>query len=374
MMRASFRLGKLAGVEIGVNASLLLVAALITLQMAQGFFPSRLPDLNPAWYWIGGAVTALIFFVSIVWHEMAHALTARYYNIPVRHIILNFIGGAAFIEEDPRSPSSAFWIALAGPLSSAVLGVFFIVLARSLPPDNLVTLMCFWLGQINLMLAAFNMIPGLPLDGGRVFLAAIWFFTRNQLLATKIAVRTGQILASFFFIGALASFIVAGDIFGGMWLALIGWFLWNYGKSYLMLVRRRWAMANTPIRQLLGRSIRLSPDWSLSYALDVMSMNGVMRAAPVVQDDQTIGFFAIDSLRRVPGSTGVTLRVGNLMKTLTDVPSVSPDTDVFDTLRKMELAESDYVLVRNELGILGVLARYDLLRFVEGRMRPRVAA
>lgn len=369
MFRASFRLGKLFGVEIGINSSLLLVAILVIYQMAEHFFPMRLPDLALGAYWIAGSLTALLFFASVLWHEMAHALMARFFALPVRHIILNLIGGVALLEDEPRTPTQAFWVAFVGPLSSAILGGGFIGLGWLLTPERLSGAMFTWLGQINFILAAFNMMPGFPLDGGRVFHAILWFITRNHLLATLVAVRTGQGLALLFFAASAMSFILSGDMYTGMWLGLIGWFLWAAGTGYLRYARRKKALHDIPVRQVLGRNVRLSPDWSLSYAWDVMTVDGPTRVAPVIQDEQTVGIFSVESLLRVPNLNWGILRVGQVMKPLTGLVSISPETDIFDALRQMEQADADYALVKNELGTLGILGRYDLLRYAEARTR-----
>lgn len=374
MLESSFRLGRIAGVEIGVNISLLLIAGLLTISMTDNYANNPdLSDLNQRLYLLMGVTTALLFFFSILWHEMAHALMAKFYRIPVRRIVLFIFGGMAEIEQEPKKASQEFWIALIGPISSVVLGGIFWGAALLAGTTSALGVMLAWLGRINGLLTIFNMIPGFPLDGGRVLRAVIWFFSGDYLKATRIAVGGGQLFALVFVGVAAFDFLQSGDLFGSIWMLFIAWFLWSSATGHLNIAKLQNLLKDIPVGQLVANRVRLSPDWSVVYAIDVMSMGGPMRVAPVMKDNQMIGIFALDSVLPLPRFSWGSVRVANLMKSSSGLPSVSADTDLFETLRQMELKNADYMLVTNDSEPMGIVGRHDLMRFAERRQRAAQA-
>ena len=363
MMTSSFRLGKLAGVEISMNISLIFIAGLITLSLSDSYFPLRLPGRSEPLYLALGIVTALLFFASIVWHEMAHALMARFYHLPVRRIVLHFFGGLAEIEEQPRKAHQEFWIAFIGPLSSVVLGSVFLGIEVLTGETSAPGVMLGWLGYINIILAGFNMIPAFPLDGGRVLRAAIWFTSKNYIRATRIAVGGGQIFGALIVSYALFEFVRGGDIFFSFWLIFIAWFLWGTSRGQLQQAALQDALRNVPIQRAIPHRVDVSPDWSLVYAMDVISSNGAARIAPVMQQGELIGIFALDTVLRVPRINWGSTRVRALMNPLTNIPSVKAGADILQTLHHMEKTDTDYVLVTNGWETLGFVGKYELMLF-----------
>lgn len=369
MLGSSFRLGKLFGVEVGINISLLIVAGLLTLSMADAYLPGRLPDRSDNFYILLGALTSVAFFGSVLWHEMAHALTAQYFGLPVRRIVLNFIGGIAEIEKEARKAYQEFWIAFVGPLSSAILGGGCVLLGFIVGNDTPLGVSLLWLGQVNLLLAAFNMLPGFPLDGGRVLRAVVWWATGHEFLATRIAVGAGQFMAVGLFFGSFASLLV-GDLLGSFWLGFIGWFLWSSATGYLGYAKRRHDLRHINIGSALrGHDVYVQADWTILYALDIMSINGHRHNAIVMQNGQMIGVFSMEQLVRVPRFSWGTLTVRQLMQPLHGSPSVSPETNIFDAIHEMEQANADYVMVRQDQKTVGVLGRLELIRFAERQRR-----
>src|ERR1051326_4548725 len=227
-MRPSIRLGRIFGIEIGLHYSWFLIALLIVFTLAGHFH-----IVNGQWTegvrWSLAVVTALLFFASILAHELSHAAVARARGIPVRSITLFALGGVANMEKESSDAASEFWMAVAGPLASIVVGLFFLAIARAAgwqpetgtPPSPLWAGLV-WLGYINVALALFNMIPGYPLDGGRVLRAIVWGINRDLVRATKIVAVVGQVIATGFIIFGLFRFFYNGA-FGGLWLAFIGW-------------------------------------------------------------------------------------------------------------------------------------------------------
>ena len=373
MLESSFKLGKLAGVEIGINFSLLFLAGLMSFWMADGFYPLRLPGYGTSTYYLMGTATALIFFGSILWHEMAHALMAQFFGLKVHRIVLNLIGGLAEIKE-PRVPYQDFWIALIGPLSSAILGVMMIIGYAVLDISPAVDEVLLWLGQTNLILAGFNILPGFPLDGGRVLRAVIWYFTGSYVRATNIAGRCGQAMAVLIAFGGIGEFMYTGNLFSGLWVIFIAWFLWSASQQLMIRSRLEYILQDISIREAIRPPLRLDWDWTLIYAIDMMSLHNSGRTAPVVKDDEIIGVFALEALIRVPRLNWGTIRVGQLMRSLIGLPTVHPDSDLLDTLQKMEAAQADYVVVKDNEETVAILGWHELQMLAERSRRKALAS
>src|ERR1041384_7830211 len=228
-MRASISLGRWFGVPVGLHYSWFVVAWLITLSLTSQFAALN-RSWSPAVIWSLAALTAVLFFVCIVLHELAHASVARLSGVPVRGITLFALGGVAQIEKDAATPGKEFWMAIVGPVASFALGVVCLVIARAaglVAPASTLTgfgAVFGWLGYINIALALFNLIPGFPLDGGRVLRSIVWAVTHSPHRATRIASRVGQVVAFIFIATGLFSLFSRND-FGGLWIAFIGWFL-----------------------------------------------------------------------------------------------------------------------------------------------------
>lgn len=366
MYESSFRLGRLAGVEIGIHYSLIFLGGLLVLSMSDGYYPTRLPHLTES-QTIGLAVlTALLFFASIIWHEMAHALTAKLFNLPVKRIVLNMIGGMAEIEGEPRTPFQDFAIAFAGPFSTAVLGGLFLGTTLFVSDSTAMGNMLLWLGGTNLLLAGLNIIPSFPLDGGRVLRAIIWGITGNYWRATQGAVRIGQFFAACFFIFGWMEIFLLGSAFSGMWTIFIAWFLWSAARGQLQHARRQHTLSDIPLRSVLRPRVNLQSDWSLIYAMDMMSMNGSGSIAPVMQDDKMVGIFSLEAVLLVPRINWGTISVGSLMHTLIGIPHLSIESNLFQTLAEMERRAANFVIItRADTEPIGIASRYDLLKALE---------
>jgi Zn-dependent protease len=234
-MQAQLKIGRVSGISIGLHYSWLIIALLITLSLI-GHFHAVMPQWSNALIWTAAIVTALLFFITLLLHELAHSVLAKAKGLRVRAITLFALGGVSQIEQESPNAKTEFWIAIVGPLSSLAIGVICLLLARlsgwttGAEAQTPVAAVLVWLGYINLMLAAFNMIPGYPLDGGRVLRAVIWWINHNSVRATELAARVGQVIAfAFIFLGLFQFFV--GKNFGGLWLAFIGWFLLDASRS-----------------------------------------------------------------------------------------------------------------------------------------------
>jgi Zn-dependent protease len=238
MLPGHVRLGRIFGIEIGLHFSWCVIAALLTMSLA-GHLYSVNPAWSPALIWTAAGLTALAFFAAIVLHELSHAAVARARGVPVASITLFALGGIAQMKRDTADAATEFWMGLAGPFASVVIGVAVLALAGALgwnfnaTPDTPGMVMLVWFGFINITLAAFNMIPGFPLDGGRILRAILWWRSGNQVRATRVAAVLGQIVAVGFIMIGFLSFAFAGN-FGGIWLAFIGLFLIDAARSAVL--------------------------------------------------------------------------------------------------------------------------------------------
>ena len=235
VMKAHIKLGRIFGVEIGLHYSWIIIALLVTLSLRSQFGVDH-PNWEASTTWIVAIVTGLLFFVSILLHELSHAAVAKLRGIPVRGITLFALGGVAQIEKEAADAKSEFWMGIVGPITSVVIGMICLALASllgwnlSAEPTSPAAVMFMWLGYINIALGIFNMIPGFPLDGGRVLRAVVWWVTGDSNRSTRIASRVGQLIAvGFILLGILRFFSGAG--FGGLWIAFIGWFLFEAARA-----------------------------------------------------------------------------------------------------------------------------------------------
>ena len=242
-MRSNVKLGRIAGIEIGLHYSWFVIAALIVWSLGQRFH-----QFNQSWsmseVWIAALLTAVLFFVSLLLHELAHSLVAQKRGLKVTAITLFALGGVSQIKDDATDAKTEFWVAIVGPLTSLVIGLGCLGIAvavgwhRSIEPRTTVTSVLVWLGYINISLAAFNMIPAFPLDGGRVLRSIIWAATKNQNRSTRIAAVIGEVVAVLFIMYGIWRYF-SGAGFGALWIAFIGWFLLEAaGASYAQARRK----------------------------------------------------------------------------------------------------------------------------------------
>src|SRR3989440_1484474 len=230
-MPGSFRIGNIAGIDIDINVSWIIILVLLTVSLATGWFPQLYPRWSTATYWLIAFLSSLLLFVSVLLHELAHSLVARRRGLPVKSITLFIFGGVSNIEREPTSPAIEFQMALVGPLTSLVIGVICLLLQLPLQGSNSpLEGILFYLAVSNLLLGVFNLIPGFPLDRGRVLHSIVWRLTGNLRQATRVASLAGQFIAYLFIL--LGSWLFfAGSRVNGLWFGFIGWFLLSAAKS-----------------------------------------------------------------------------------------------------------------------------------------------
>jgi Zn-dependent protease len=230
-MSGSFRIGKIAGIEIDINWSWIIILVLLTVSLATGWFPQLYPGWSTATYWITSLIASVLLFVSVLLHELAHSLVATRNGLKVKNITLFVFGGVSNIEQEPKTPGVEFWMALVGPLTSLLIGavcyLLFLPLRGTRSPLEGIL---FYLAVANILLGLFNLIPAFPLDGGRVFRAIVWKITGNLQTATRAATISGEVFAYLFILAGIW-LIFAGDVLDGVWIGFIGWFLLSAAQS-----------------------------------------------------------------------------------------------------------------------------------------------
>jgi len=258
MFRHNIPLGRILGIPIGLDYSWFVVFALLTWMLAGSYYPAEFKDWSPLLYWFMGAVTAIMLFVSVLLHELGHSVVALRYNIPVRSITLFLFGGVAQIGAEPPSAIAEFLIAIAGPLVSLVLAVLFYTVQPLVAGMEPLLGLAKYLAYINLALVLFNLIPGYPLDGGRVFRAIVWAITGNMRRATLIAANVGRFFA-FLFIFAGAWQMFHGNFGGGLWIAFIGWFLDNAASAQVQQLMFQGLLAGHRVSQAMSTQCAAVP-------------------------------------------------------------------------------------------------------------------
>ncbi len=370
MLGSSIRLGKIAGVEVGINYSLLFIAVLVTSQLAGAILPSQAPGYHQAAYIVAGLFGAVLFFGSVLWHELAHALMAQFFGIRVRRIVLFFLGGIAEIEDEPQRAYQEFWIAIVGPLSSLLLGGIFIASRLVLGSLGVVAEMLFWLGGINALLAGFNMVPAFPLDGGRVLRAILWGLSGSYLRATRQASYLGRGFAYLMIFGSLASLFAPGLFVGNaLWTMLLGLFLLNATKGHLQSAQVRAALSGVRIGELARDLKVLQADWPLAVAVDKMSIGVPSPAAPVVRGEELVGILSVENFRVLPHAVWGNFRVESVMTPISQVQTVDSEQDLYRAMQDRDLSRQPYLVVMSDQQYVGLVSHRDIVNFAERQLR-----
>jgi Zn-dependent protease/predicted transcriptional regulator len=376
MFGTSWRVGRIAGIEVRVDSSWAVIALLITYSMYLRIsFLYR--DLSG-----GGAValailSAVLFFGSVLVHELAHALVSQARGIRVQDITLFLFGGATRARVESRGPGDEFLIAVVGPLTSLLLAGLFgaVNLAGGdvLPRPLAGTF--GYLAWVNLVLAVFNLVPGFPLDGGRLLRSAVWKATGNLGRATRVASLAGQAVGWLLVAAGVVS-LLGGNLAGGIWFAFIGWFLVQAARSSYQELQLRHMLRGVEAEDVMaGNLVRIPPELSLQDAVDDYFMRYDHGAFPVDEHGRTIGLLTLRGVRRVPREQWPTRRVREHMVPLGDQVVVAPDARMDGVLGKLEDSEAGRVLVVEDGEVVGIITPSDLTRWlrrwraVEGRAR-----
>jgi len=369
IMRAQIRLGRIAGIAIGLHYSWFIIALLITLSLA-GQFHSTQPQWSDAVIWSAAIVTAVLFFVTLLLHELAHSLLAKAKGLRVRAITLFALGGVSQIESEAPDAKTEFWIAIVGPLSSLAIGLVCLGLARlsgwtrGAEADTPVAAVLVWLGYINFLLAAFNIIPGYPLDGGRVLRAIIWFFNRKPAQATQWAARVGQAVAFLLILLGLYQFLV-GRNFGGLWLAFIGWFLLDASRSSYAQVELTEELRRRTVGDIMDRDCpTVEAHLSVEDFVHEHLLRSGRRCFIVVQGRRLAGLITPNEVRQVDWEQWPQTSVQSVMRPAAQLRIVAPDTPVVEALKIMGREDVNQLPVVSNGQLQGIFSRGNIVGFL----------
>jgi Zn-dependent protease/CBS domain-containing protein len=368
MFKSSFRLGRVLGIPIEVHVSWFIVFILVTTSLAVFYFPQQYPRWSTLLAWVVGLATSLLFFVSVLLHELAHSVYARSRGIPVRNITLFIFGGVSQITEEPKTAATEFAMAFAGPLTSFVLAALFGLLwfvTRTVSQP--IAALSGYLAIINATLGAFNLIPGFPLDGGRVFRSILWGISQNLERATRWASLVGQGIAYLMIIIGIWQFF-SGNTLNGLWLAFIGWFLDNAAQSSYQQVAVQRLLAGHMVQEIMNRDCTpLSPNLTLDELVHDHILATGRRCFPVIEGDTLQGLLTIHNIKEVPREQWATTAVRAVMIPVDKLKTVAPDQGLWPALQEMTEEGVNQLPVMEDRRLLGILARDNVLSFVRTR-------
>jgi Zn-dependent protease/predicted transcriptional regulator len=374
-MRASFPLGRIAGVPVGVNWSVLVIFALIAFGLSANLLPNAYPGY-PRWaYLVVGISAALVFFGGLLAHEVSHAVLAKRNGLDVGGITLWLFGGVAELRGEPRSPGADLRIAGVGPLVSLVIGLAFGAIAAAFAlagAGGLVVGAFSWLAGINVLLAVFNLLPAAPLDGGRVLRAALWKWRGDRVWAAITAARAGRILGVLLIAFGLLQLLV-GAGFGGLWLAFIGWFLIGAAAAEEQQARVGSALAGVRVRDVMTeRPQTAPPDLTVADFIDNYLFAYRHATLPLAEDGRAVGLVTLDRVRQVPAGQRATTPLRQVACQSEELVTATPDEQLVDLLPRLRECSDGRALVVSDGALVGIVSPSDISRAVQrGSLRQQ---
>jgi Zn-dependent protease/CBS domain-containing protein len=374
-------LGRIFGIPIAADWSVLIIFGLVAAQLGMVALPMWHPEWDAGTTWGVALGAAFLFFVSILLHELSHSVVAKARGMEVRGITLFIFGGVSQMEGEAPSPGAEFWVAIVGPLMSLVLGFAGLFGASALGadrlaganeenlPELLATLspgatLLLWLGFMNLILAVFNMVPGFPLDGGRVLRSILWAITGSLEKATRWASRAGQVVA-FLLIAWGVMVLLQGHLVGGLWRILIGWFLNNAAKASYQQMRVQQVLSDVVVSQVMRDDVRtVGPGATVGELVRDHMMRTDQRSFPVMEGERLVGLVSLTDVRKLPQEEWEQTQVGRIMTAASELITVSPDAPADEALRLLGTHDVDQLPVMRGRELTGLLRRQDLLRWL----------
>jgi len=371
----SFKVLKIKGITISIDLSWLIIFGLFVFLLAQTYFPN--PQVAPGHtigtYWLFATITTLLFFASVVVHELSHALVARRRGIPISQITLFIFGGVAQMEDEPRTPGDEFTMAIAGPLASIGVAILFYGITQlALPIGSRILIAMFvYLAFINAVLAVFNLLPGFPMDGGRVFRSLLWKVMGDMRRATLVASLTGQVFGwGLIVLGIGSLFLPALRGYGSIWFALIGWFLISAARSSYQQVVLRETLQRVPIREVMSPDVQaVPPDITLERLVAEYFLRESPSTLPVERDGALAGVISVEDVRAIPRERWPAMLVVEVMKPLEEEQVLSINNDAWDATNRMAQSRSDRVLVAENRHVEGIVTRGSIMRWLQTHTR-----
>ena len=372
-MGPGWKIGRLAGIDLAIHPSWLVIAFLVTYSLAEFQFPAQFRDWTTQTYWVVAVATAILFFASVLAHELSHAIVARQLGLRVEGITRFIFGGATTIDEDSRTPREEALIAIAGPATSLLIGAVLIGGDLVVAHPQVAALLG-WLGFINILLGLFNLIPGFPMDGGRVLRAILWRVRGDRLVATRNAAMVGRAFAYVLIgLGVFLALRPGGSIFSGLWLALIGWFLSNAAEATMAQAGVERSLSGVRVRDAMElEPPTVSPNEPVSDLVQERMLRGEDRSFLVRHADGGLaGVVTLGDVRRLPRTDWAGARVTDIMTRFGDLATIGPDAPLADALRLIQEKEIGQlpVVERDGRDPLGIVTRRGILRLIEARMK-----
>jgi Zn-dependent protease/CBS domain-containing protein len=364
-MKSSLRLFRIAGIDIGIHYTWILIFILLSWSLAQGFFPQLYPGWDTVTYWITGLVAALLLFGSVLVHELAHSLVAQARGMTVRSITLFIFGGVSNLEDEPEKPKTEFVMSIVGPLSSlALAGIFWGLLHIVGDQQSPVAAAFSYLALINALLAGFNLLPGFPLDGGRVLRAILWNRTGNLVKATNIAATVGRFMGWGFIAFGLFQ-VFTGNFIVGIWFAFIGWFLSSSADASRREVTLREQLSGVQVKDVMtANAMLISPDTSVAELVSNVFRKQHGRAVPICDNNKVVGIVTVTDVKELPQEKWARTAVREIM-TSEPLYSVTPDDDLNTALRLITKHDINQVLVLQGNECAGLVSRSDILTHLQ---------
>ncbi|WP_414624773.1 site-2 protease family protein [Calothrix sp. CCY 0018] len=368
---SNWRIGSLFGIPLYLDPLWFLILGLATLN-----FGASYQELGTVQAWSAGIVMALLLFGSVILHELGHSLVAQKQGIKVNSITLFLFGGIAAIEEESKTPGQAFQVAIAGPLVSIGLFVLLRLASAAIPDTIALHMMLGDLARINLVLALFNLIPGLPLDGGQVLKAGLWKATGNRYKAVRLAARAGQILGYAAIALGLVVDYITGELITGLWIALLGWFAIRNATTYLRVTQLQETLLKMVASDAMTREFRVvDADKSLrSFADEYLFASDRSQVFFADRDGRYQGMVCVDDLRVIERSLWETQTVQSIVRPLHEIPTVKESTSLVEVITKLEKEKLQRLTVLSPAGaIAGLIDRGDILRSLGQKLNLRIA-
>ncbi|MDQ3148567.1 MAG: site-2 protease family protein [Chloroflexota bacterium] len=371
-MGSGWKVGRVAGIDLAIHPSWLVIAFLLTFSLADALFPRLIPGWTTGQYWLVGVGTAFLFFASVLAHEFSHAIIARRLGLKVAGITLFIFGGATSIETDSRSARDEALIALAGPVASLLIGGAFLGIGALVPQPE-VRAIVGWLGIINIVLGAFNLVPGYPMDGGRVLRAILWRVRGDPLTATRQAAMVGRVIGYLMVAGGIYWALRSRDIGSGLWLALVGWFLATSAEATMQQAGVERSLSGVRVRDAMDATPpAISPNESVADLVSERMLRGDDRSFLVRHPDGGLaGMVTLGDVRRLPRDSWADRRVTDIMTRYGDLATIGPDEPLADALRLIQEREVGQLPVIGDEARqpLGIVTRSGILRLIDARLK-----
>lgn len=365
MFRHTIPIGRILGIPIDLDYSWFLIAGLLTWLLAANYYPAEFRGGTSVEYWLMGAVTAVLFFVSILVHELAHSWVALRYKIPVHRITLFIFGGVSQIAAEPPSAGVEFLIAIVGPLTSFALAAFFFVLEPLLVNVAPALAVAKYLALINAILGLFNLVPGFPLDGGRVFRAIVWGVVKNFRRATLIAASTGRFFGFLFiFVGVWEA--IRGNVVNGLWTAFIGWFLESAAGAQVQQQMVQGLLVGHKVSEAMGDlGAHVSGDTTLQRLVDQEVLAHGRRCFLVDRGGRTVGLLTLHNMKEIPRPSWMSTTVTQAMIPIDKLSRIDPNAELWTAMEKMGRDGVNQMPVMLGNDVVGMLSRADIIKYLQ---------